>query len=276
MNFDIPNLQNQAQYRYRLTTRKPGDGNQGNATQETYTDVNEDVSISSNTITRGASGDASFERLTFTFNTSKHNTFVQKMNSLSATSYYTLIDGSSDVGALGIKLNDFEPFGVNDIEGSKYTDNKALIKLEGIQTDYYYTGRIYPLVYQNYPLDNDIELDRDISILGLPPVKSLRLTNAYSVYTANTPNSTYLRQNFPYRWHLAYSYKQDFSELQYKIVNRYLGGSTVSQSVYDQFGYIINGVFPYLEREFYNVKVEYVLPNQTSGNSTNIQYKNEF
>ena len=275
LNFDIADLNNESSYKYSLITSKIQSGGQ-NVTSEGIIQVTDSISITQNVILSSASTDAFFERLAFTFDTSKHNTFVEKMNSLSATSYYTLIDGSSDVGALGLKLSDFEPFGVNDIEGTTYTDNKPLLKLEGIQTDYYYTGRIYPLIYQNYPLDNDITLDRDLVILGLPPIKSLRLTNAYSVYTENTPNSTYLRQNFPFRWHLAYSYKQDFSELQYKIVNRYLGGSTVSQAIYDQFGYIINGIFPYLEREFYNVKVEYVLPNKTAGNSTTIQFKNEF
>ncbi len=132
------------------------------------------------------------------------------------------------------------------------------------------------MIYQTYPLDNDIYVNRDEIILGLPPVRSMKISNAYSVYANNTPSHSYLRNNFPFRWHLALAYKQDFIDLQYKIVNRYLNTMPVSQSVYDQFGYIINGVFPYLEREFYKTKIEYVLPNKTSGNSTFISYKNEF
>jgi len=276
LNFDIPTSMNtETEYTFKLITSKISNNQQGSTT-ESVIQVADSISMTQNTIAGQAATDALFERLVFNFKTSKHNTFTDKMNSLSATQYYTLIDGSSDVGALGIKLNDFEPFGVNDIQGTIYTNNKALLQLEGIQTDFYYTGRIYPLLYQNYPLDVDIEVDREIAILGLPPVRSLRLSNPYSVYTEHTPNSSYLRENFPFRWHLAYSYKQDFSELQYKIVNRYLGGDTVSQSVYNQYGYIINGIFPYLEREFYNVKVEYILPNKASGNATTIQYKNEF
>ena len=277
LHFGIPNLKNQAKYTYKLTTTKPSDGdNQDNTTQVTVTDINDDVSISNNTIAEGASTDAVFARLTFDFNTSKFTTFKKKINSLKIRKNYTLIDGASNVGAMGIETDEHEPFGINDVMGTVFTENKPLIKLEGIQTDTYYTDRVYPLVYKNYPLDNTITLNRNESVLGLPPVKSLKLSNSYRVYVTSQTNTNYLSRNFPFRWHLAFAYHADFKELQYKIVNRYLNNTTVGPAIYTQFGYIINGVFPYLNKEYYNVKVEYILPNQQSGNSTTIKYKNEF
>ncbi len=272
--FDIPTLQTQTKYTYKLITTVPGGGSdQDNATQETFTAVSDDVSISNNTITEGASSNAVFVRLTFDFNTSKHHTFVEKMNSLSVSNYYTLIDGASDIGAMGLGMNEYEPFGINDILGTKYTNNIALVNLEGNQTDFYYTNRIQPLVYKNYPLDGTIYLKRDVNILGFPPVRSMKISNTYSYYVSANPNAKYLKENFPFRWHLAWAYKQDFKDLQYQMVNKY---TVISKAVYEQYGYIINGIFPYLEQEYYEVKAKYLLPNKSLGNSTIIKYRNDF
>jgi len=275
LNFNIPKLKTQTQYTYQLITSAYNSAQQG-GTKIDSVKIGDNASMTQNTIVGNASTDAFFERLTFNFNTSRHSTFKAKMKSLKITDQYTLIDGKSNVGAMGILLNDYEPFGINDIKGTNFTNNKPLLRLEGVPTEKYYTERVYPLVYKNYPLDNDIYVDRNTDILGLPPVKSMLISNSYNYYVDAEPNNDYLKTNFPYRWHLARAYNADFETLRYKIVNRYLNTATVAPAVYEKFGYIINGVFPYLNREVYKVKVEYVLPNQSSGNSAIIEYKNNF
>ncbi len=277
LSFGIPNLKNQTQYTYKLITTKPyDDDDKENGIKITYVNVADSTSISQNTITDGASGQAIYTRLTFNFTTSKHNTFKEKMASLNVSHYSTLIDGSSSVGGMALGLDIYESFGVNDVKGTVYTNNKPLLRIEGVQEDTYYTQRIYPLVYKNYPLDGNIYVNRNESILGLPPIRSLSLSNAYSYYVTDMPNHNFLRISFPFEWHLAKAYHQDFEFLRYEIVKRYFNTTNVSQSVKDKFGYIAHAVFPYFNREYYKTKVEYVLPNKTSGKSAIINYRNDF
>ena len=275
LDFSLPAFNTETTYTYRLVTSKIDSG-QPVTTVEANVQVADSISMTRNVISGSTSTDALFERLKYSFSTSKFNTFKDKINSLNVTNYNTFIDGASNVGFMGLGLSEYEPFGVNDVLGTTYTDNKPLIRLEGIQEDYYYTVRVYPLVYQNYPLDGDIHVDRDEAVLGIPPVRSFRLSNGYRFNVLNNPSAPYLRTQFPFEWHLAYAYNQDFRQLQYAITNRYLNTGTVEPWVFDKFGYIINGVFPYLEKEYYKVEVEYVLPDKASGNSAVINYRNEF
>ena len=232
LSFSIPNLNNQQKYTFQLITAKSGSLGEGTSVQEIFTDVSEDVSISGNMITGNSSNDALFVRLGFNFNTSRHNTFVQKMKSLKIRNQYTLIDGSSDVGALGIGLEEYEPFGENDVKGTKYTAHQPFLHLEAVFDDSYYKDEIYPLIYKEYPLDKDIYVDRNTEELGMPPKRSFKITTGYDVYVRSNPTSNHLKTQFPHRWHQALAYKRDFVDLQYKIVNRHLNVNQVQPWVF--------------------------------------------
>src|SRR5690606_34817865 len=157
--------------------------------------------------TGNSSTDALFIRLEFNFNTSRHNTFVQKMKSLNIRSQYTIIDGSSDVAALGIGLEEYEPFGENDVRGTIYTANQPFLHLEAVFDDSYYKEEIYPLIYKEYPLDGDIYVDRNTKELGIPPKWSFKVTSSYDAYVRANPTSNHLETHFPHRWHQALAYK---------------------------------------------------------------------
>lgn len=285
INFDLPNkLKNEQQYTYKLLTSKIGSGQQATTTIDSVR-VNDNIAMSTNTVSGEASTDAFFERLMFTFNTSKYNTLERKLKRMNVKDYYTLIGDTqvngqtvllSQVGVLGLSIDNHEPFGVNDIKGTVYTGFKPLLRLEGIPEDFYYTNDIYPLIYKNYPLDGEFRVNRDVNLLGVPPMKNIELTSWYNHYATHLPNSASLRTTFPYRWNLAETYHSDFKFLQYKLVNKYPRGINEHPEIYEKYGYILHGVFPYLRREYYKVKVEYVLPNKSSGNATTIKYKNEF
>ncbi len=285
INFDLPNkLKNEQQYTYRLLTSKIASNQQATTVIDSVK-VNDNIAMSTNTVSGKASTDAFFERLTFTFNTSKYNTLEKKLKRMTVNDYYTLIGDTkvngqtvllSQVGVLGLSINDHEPFGINDIKGTVYTGFKPLLRLEGIPEDFYYINDIYPLIYKNYPLDGEFRVDRDENVLGVPPMKSLELTNTYSHYASYLPNSNRLRTIFPYRWNLAHTYHSDFKYLQYKLINKYPEAKEKHPNIYKKYGNILYGIFPYLRKEYYKVKVEYVLPNKQSGNATTIKYKNEF
>ena len=82
----------------------------------------------------------------------------------------------------------------------------------------------------------------------------------------------FLQKNFPFRWDLARIYREDFYDLQFGITNKYPSGSESSK----QFNSIINGRFPYLNVETYQVEFQYVLPNKNLGTKAVVDYKNYF
>ncbi|WP_103069815.1 hypothetical protein [Aquimarina sediminis] len=276
ITFSLPRLPNETGVVYKLITSKLGSESDNNTATKTYTDVSEDVSISQNTLSGSASSDASLTRLEFNFNTSRYNTFKEKIRAMDITDYYTFIDGSSNAAQLELRIANFEPFDVNEVLGTRYTSNKPLMSGVGMTNDDYYEKEIYPLLYQNYPLDTDIRVNRDESILGTPPLKNIKPSLTYSEYVQNNPENDYLRERFPFRWNLAAAYKEDYVHLQYVIVNRYLNTSSIDINAYEKYKYIIDGVFPYINVEKYQVEFQYTLPNKDSGNKIKVDYKNYF
>ncbi|MFS4492460.1 hypothetical protein [Maribacter sp. 2308TA10-17] len=283
LNFDLPDLNNEQKYTYALITLNPGDGDEGQAmTAVEFIEVSEDLEISNNTLTGSASNDAFISRLDFTFKTSRYDNFSQKIRSIKQKNSYIYLDtypGTgetvSSVAYLSIGTEEFEPFGINDLTGTNFTQNKPLIEFEALTTDDYYKEEIYPLLYREYPLDSDITLSRNEAELGVPPLKSIKLINTYLNYATHQPENVLLKTLFPYRWHLPIAYYLDYQELQYKINNRYARYGEI-QPQYDNYSYLIKGLFPFINKESYQVRFSYVLPNGVSRNSEIINYTNTY
>jgi hypothetical protein len=77
------------------------------------------------------------------------------------------------------------------------------------------------------------------------------------------------RQRFPYIYNLPQIYRQDFTDLQQKIVNQFLG--TARQADYN---YIINGYYRFIREGNYTIELQYTLPDGTKGTSTRFDYYN--
>ncbi len=282
LDFDIPNLNNQYKYTYALVTLNPGDIDEDKVmTEVQFQEISEGLEISNNTITEGASNGAFISRLNFSFNTSKHNTFKQKMRSLNIVNSITSMDKSHvsgenlyGVGFMNLVMSSFEPFGINDVKGTNYTANLPLIKAEAILNDSYYKQDINPLIYKEYPLDSDIHLKRDANLLGIPPIKSILTSAAYINFASSQTEKTYLSTMFPYRYHLPIVYYYDFKDLQYQITNRYMRNGVTNETKYKKYEYLIWGRLPFMRKEKYDVQFKYVLPKRTSGNSSIIKYQN--
>jgi len=203
------------------------------------------------------------------------------MKAIKVKSYGTFIDAvhgdyASDVAGLSITYEQMEPFDVNEVTGTSYSNNQPIIKGTGIPADTYFKKEIYPLIYEHYPLDGNIRVPREEQLLGTPPLKSIFPSNTYKTLSATSPNGAFLKTNFPFYWQLARSYKEDFIHLQYVLVNRYLNKTPINVEVFNKYKYIINGVFPYINIEDYKVKFEYITPGMTSGTSVEVKYQNTF
>ena len=169
-----------------------------------------------------------------------------------------------------------ERFSLLELIGGDYTDYKPLVETEAVLDDSYYTNRIFQLIYQGYPLQPQFTVDRDVSEIGIPPKKGMNMLTWYPSYLENRSSFSLLDTRMPYRYYLPYYYKQDFVDIQYKIVNGYLQNTSQYQSQIKKYNYIINGVFPSINSGNYKVKMQYVLPGDIQGSSTIFNYTNPF
>lgn len=276
VRFSLPSLGNQKSYRLSLITVPPTTA--GANTSQTYAGQNLEregntAEIRNTEITSVAQTGETVTMLEYAFKTSQHNTFTDKMNQKA------LVNGLreiiySDVHALRAEVSNSEKFSKEELSGALYSQNKPLVTVEAILDDAYFTSEIRPLIYAEYPLDGNLTVTRSTSAMGLPPVKAIEKLTWYETYLEESPSNSYLFTRMPFRYHLPYYYKQDFIDLQYKIVNRYLQNPGSYQSKIQQYNYIINGIFPYIKPGNYKVKYQYTLPGDVPGTSKVFTYTN--
>ncbi len=194
--------------------------------------------------------------LEYPFTTSVHPTFVSKLASLERTgNVFEII--YADTHALHYLTNPYEVFNESELYGSLYTDGKPLISVEAVLDDSYYTQTIYPLIYQNYPLDGTIILtNRTPSILGLPPIRSINIPGYYQFELQNNPSSQFVNQRLPFRYNMPLTYKEDFSDLHNRVVNQFMV-TPVNWAKYIQYKYLIDSTFPVIPIGNYKVKLIY-------------------
>lgn len=268
VSVDLPSLQTVKQYNISLMTLEPKTDANANLT-ENYEkkDLGSDANVEtkSNKLTETITSGEGVELLQYNFNTSQYNTFQEKMTAKKARNTYIEII-YSDVHALHAENASTEPFDEIEIIGNDKTLNIPLVNAEAILDDSYYKNDIYPLIYKGYPLEADLTLNRNTSILGLPPTKGIELLTWYQSDLTNNPKSSYLRERLPYRYNQPYYYKEDFIKIQYKIVNKYV--NSLNQSMIDKYKYIINGSFPMIKDGAYNIKLNYILPGGQAGTSS--------
>jgi len=272
----MPIIENSKEYTLKLLTLAPDASN--STTSETYTAAdtgNDDntVEVKSVSIEGLTTNPDTIEMLSYEFTTSAHDTFREKIATKDlATSLREII--YADVHKLKAVVTDNEPFDLVELKGNSYTENKALVEVQAVLDDAYYRNEIYPLIYQNYPLKPQFTVDRDVSIMGIPPTKGMDQLTWYQTYLENDVQSGYLRERLPHSYNLPIYYKADFVDIQYKVVNAYLNNPSAYQNEIDQYNYIINGIFPYIKPGNYNSTYTYVLPGGIKGTSSNFMYEN--
>jgi hypothetical protein len=161
-----------------------------------------------------------------------------------------------------------------EIVGSKYTLSKPLVYAQAILDDSYYKKKIYPLLYENYPLDGDIRVNREESILGVPPVRSFYVGNEYLANLDNNPNSSWVKNRIPFVYNLPYQYKVDMVYLRDKILNRYYS-SGGNNSQYEKYKYIIENSFPPLPLGSFKSQLIYRTPGDIYQKGYEIKYVND-
>ncbi len=279
VHFDFPTLQNQQTYTFKLLSASPEEATAGStsenyAAQDTGQEGNS-VEVRNREITTTAQIAEETEVLVYSFSTSQYDTFKEKISDKKVDQY--LLDPIySNVHALQVDVVPSERFGKEEMLGDKYTGGLPMITRQAVLSDSYYHEVIDPLIYEGYPLESRFTVDRDVIELGLPPKKGVDIMTWYISYLESNPNYSLLDKRIPYRYNLPFYYKQDFIDIQYKVVNAYLHEPDKYQSQISRYNYIINGTMPPIRTGDYKVMFQYMLPGNIPGTSQIFMYNNPY
>lgn len=266
---DLPVLETTKSYNLSLMTletSKDANSNLSESYQTQNLGDDNNVEVKNNELNEIVTSGAGTELIQYNFSTSQYYTFQEKMAAKKPKQ--TLVEIIyMDVHALQSLNNSTEPFDEIELIGNAKTLFQPLVSTEALLDDNYYKSEIYPLIYKDYPLESDLKLDRNRNTtLGIPPANGVETMAWYQDYIFNNPNSFMLKEYLPYRYNLPFYYKNDFIDLRYKIVNKYL--NTSNQTMIAKYNYIINGEFPYIKKGPYNIKLNYILPGGQSGTNS--------
>ncbi|WP_299104227.1 hypothetical protein [uncultured Tenacibaculum sp.] len=278
VNFKFSELIKEKKYELNIVSFPPGQESADNSV--TYTDVEtgqegNTVQVKNKNVQNVVNNDAETIVLKYSFTTSKYNTFADKIDDKDVVQHF-LEPIYSDVHAIQTDVEKSERLDALELEGGEYSGYKPMVVVEATLDDSYYKNRIYQLIYKNYPLEPEFTVNRDTELLGLPPRKGVDILTWYVPYLKQRPTYSLLDIRIPFRYHLPYYYKKDFIDIQYKVVNKYLGDPTKYSTEIVKYDYIINGVFPAIRSGKYKVKMQYVMPGNKLGSSTTFKYKNPF
>ncbi|MFP4448608.1 MAG: hypothetical protein ACLFPH_07720 [Bacteroidales bacterium] len=193
------------------------------------------------------------------FRTSYYNTFEEKLENLSFSSGFNR-ETTPGITELGVSIDGDELF-------SKYEtvwNNQItpLVKFEAVLTDNYYTSSIDTLIYEPYANQDELTIDdRDVSILGVPPVKALYIRQVpYDIQLTsqdienNSIPTTPNEGSFVYN--LMHFYFADYTDLREQAVIKYNNGESTRW-----MELLIEESFPtYVPGGTYPFRVKYVLP----------------
>lgn len=277
VTFNVPDLAKQKEFTFAIIAKNTNQASDEKSheikTEEKTSGEEESSEVSVTTESKKAqaiSKDGVIERLSYTFKTSKYNTFSDKLSALSFTPLWIKI--SSDVVSLQNDMNADEYFDITELVGSKYTDNKPLISLTALMDDAF-AGKFKSLFYDGYPIDQLTLLraeDEEDSV-GIPPVKAFPIFTSYLHYLGSDRGNRFLRQTFPYKYDLFSFYKADWYELVSKVASKYVGTQTSARS--QAINNLLQSTYGIIPKAKYKVKAKYTLPGDKTGTEKQINYE---
>jgi hypothetical protein len=207
------------------------------------------------------------------FRTSQHATLAAKLQTANFTRGWTwaLQTGINELGATANGIEGFDAF---EFVGASYDRNK-LIQLEAMPDNEWYSDLVFPLVYEDYPINGSINLRRrTIEPLGNPAFRA--------VYFRQTPNDLKLNEsqiasgnastlptNATVIFNLPLEMYRDYLDLQATVAN-----ISVSQRS-PRTDRLLLTPFPVLRMDTYKVSLKHVLPGTrrvTSENRLTLNY----
>jgi hypothetical protein len=273
IDFTMPETQYQKPYKFNILSFNKGDGTTATSGTNSQSLMNDeelgDINIETKTAASQSRTDVGKNLLSYDFSSSRYSTFKQKIDNI-VKGKAAVIKLDSDVLMFEYETVDMEAFDLAELTGSAQTENKPLIALEAALDEYFYTSKIYPLLYEDYPVQGELRVtNRDESVFGTPPAKALPLMTTYLNQIENDNFTGLATKRFPYYYNLPQIYKFDFINLQNQVINRYL--SNPNNSAYQRF---IHATYPFISAGNYKINLRYTMPGGINGTSSTFEYKN--
>ena len=280
VQFNFSKMNNNKKYTLKVVSSPPAETNSTGPKEVNYTSTNtgqegNTIEVKNRQAEAVVQEGTTVDVLVYDFTTSAYNTFAEKIED-KRVKKNLLEPIYSDVHAIQTDVKSSERFSLSELVGSPTTASVPLVSAEAVLDDGYYIDSIYPLIYQGYPLKPQFTFDRNTDLLGIVPKKAIDILTWYASYLENNPTYSLLDTRMPYRYNLPFYYKQDFMDVQYKIINTYLNNADQYQQEVQKYKYIINGIFPSIKRGDYKVKMQYVLPGNIKGSSAIFTYTNPY
>ncbi|HEX6427374.1 MAG TPA: hypothetical protein VF008_06790 [Niastella sp.] len=285
VNFDLPaNLTPEMIYHMGIvkTPANAVSANDNVTVQSTTIQDDDDnvTTVSQKTLKGVALAATETSLLESTFRTSKYATFREKMSATSNT--MDLMDIATDyVPVIGKRFDSYETFDKFELSGDG-DKTRSLLFASAVPANNWLQNKIIPLLYQSYPLDDNIKIERrNVTQLGTVPLNAVSVfNNDAAVYqltadAVEAGSAPPMAGRFRIMYFLSYVTYQDYHELLSKAVAKYLSGN--SQGMPAAIQQLMATTYPEIEaNQQYGVEVGYRLPGTNTVTSTvniNILYK---
>lgn len=285
VNFDMPaNLAPEMIYRLGIvkTPANAVSANDNVTVQSTTTQDDDDnvTTVTQKTLKGVALAATETSLMESAFRTSKYATFREKMNATSNT--MDLMDIATDyVPVIGKRFDTYETFDKFDLSGDGDKTGSLLVA-SAVPANNWLQNKIVPLLYQSYPLDETIKIERrNTAAMGTVPLKAVSVFNSDPAVYQLTPDAVNggsapeISGRFRVMYFLSYVTYQDYHELLSKAVAKYLSGNRPAMPPAIQ--QLLATTYPEIEpNQQYGFEVSYRLPGINTVTSTvnyNILYR---
>ncbi|WP_095072210.1 hypothetical protein [Tenacibaculum jejuense] len=254
-------------------TTKSDLGNEGEASSFDGKNKEDSYSNSVEKSTRVATGeitkDGKRELLFYDFRTSKYATFNKKMNSINVKNdLYQHIIYPYGVSLLK-SIDRNEAFDLVELEGNEFSGNKPIIQARAVLDNSYYKRYIFPLLYENYPLEGEITVSRKTDEVGVPPVEAIQPLSWYVTYLESGEEAE-TTSYYPYSYNVTNYFWYDYEDLAYQVLD-----SDFNWRNNPRYVKLISEVFPYMREGKYKTTFKYILPGSVQkGKERVIKYVN--
>jgi hypothetical protein len=223
----------------------------------------DDGSVTMETKTIEGNRDVLEEKVFFgtNFRTSMYATFAEKIKAFDISEGWSrpILDYNG-IHELGLNMAGEEGFDKFELLGT--ANSEKLINLEAALNNNWYSKRVYPLIYKEYPLNGSLSISwRGAEQLGLPPVRAVDILQSPDNRELNENDvaGKFMNKIAPYSniiYRLPFYTYKDFVDLQLKAIYLMVSNSNVSQYVKD----IVYQPYPGIISGDYEVELKYTLP----------------
>jgi hypothetical protein len=203
------------------------------------------------------------------FKTSKYNTFHDKMRALTISPALSANPGNN-VTIIGAYWRGSEYFDGAELGSDVNLQAPKCIQIEAVlDGNNWYEKAIYPLIYEGYPLAGMTIRNRDVMVLGQPPVKNMLITQDKTDLRISDdgekpdPADYYAGSRMEYR--VPFTMFDDYYDLQRQAANYAVNHpGLLTQRLAD----LLINPYPIIDYGKYKVKLTYKIPGTDITTST--------